>query len=405
MAESQQKALLPQGLVDYLPEEAERLEQVRSQLLTHFSTFGYRRVAPPMIEYEQGLFAEPSTSINPNHPAFTDETLSRQSFRVMDPVSQRMMAIRCDITGQIGRLADTRLKDYPRPLRLSYGGTVLRVRGDSLQPLRQLTQIGCEYFGDVNALADAEVIALALSSLYRLGVKRTGLDLTLPGLVPALLETIDCEASLKQDIRHALAQKDGSTVKAIFPVGHEAHLKTLLSLLEVNGAALNGFERLRDISKDLSKPVATIIPELEAIYHHLVTLLPSEMMKNTTVTLDLTDHRGFSYHNGVAFQIFAEHLRNELGRGGRYLTAHDGQAGTGFSLYLEELLRILPPTKPAKQLLIPTDLDTKKIDDFIQQGFNIVRAISPIEATLMGEAKRLGLSHTIDNKGTIIAIN
>ena len=52
-----------------------------------------------------------------------------------------------DMTVQVARIAVTRLKHEPRPLRLSYGGNVIRVRGNALKPERQFTQVGTELIG------------------------------------------------------------------------------------------------------------------------------------------------------------------------------------------------------------------------------------------------------------------
>ena len=80
--------------------------------------------------------------------------LASQTFRLMDPVSQRMMGVRPDMTVQVARIAVTRLKHEPRPLRLSYGGNVIRVRGSALKPERQFAQVGTELIGVDSAEAD-----------------------------------------------------------------------------------------------------------------------------------------------------------------------------------------------------------------------------------------------------------
>ena len=90
--------------------------------------------------------------------------MAPHTFRLMDPVSQRMMAVRADMTLQVARIATTRLDNAPRPLRLSYAGQVLRVRGSQLRPERQFGQAGIELIGVDNAAADAEVIALCRRS-------------------------------------------------------------------------------------------------------------------------------------------------------------------------------------------------------------------------------------------------
>ena len=95
------------------------------------------------MEFEEGLLSGTGVALAP------------QTFRLMDPISQRMMGIRADITPQIARVALSRLRTWPRPLRLSYAGEVLRVRGSQLLPGRQLYQVGAEIIGSEMPSADA----------------------------------------------------------------------------------------------------------------------------------------------------------------------------------------------------------------------------------------------------------
>ncbi len=92
----------------------------------------------------------------------------------MDPVSQRMMGVRADMTPQVGRIAASRLKGAPRPLRLSYAGQVLRVKGEQMRPERQIGQAGVELIGVESAAADAEAVLLAAEALKQLGVAQPG---------------------------------------------------------------------------------------------------------------------------------------------------------------------------------------------------------------------------------------
>ena len=170
-------ALLPEGLHDELPPEAEHEAQVLEQLTGAFAGYGYERVKPPLVEFEDSLLTGPGAG------------LGRHMFRLMDPISQRMMGVRADMTTQVARIAVTRLAQAPRPLRLFYSGQVLRVRGNQLRPERQYTQAGVELIGADSAAADAEVVLLAADALRALDVADVSIDLTLPSLVPLLCQT------------------------------------------------------------------------------------------------------------------------------------------------------------------------------------------------------------------------
>jgi len=146
MSREATRALLPAGLIDHLPPSADQAAGVVERLLACFSSHGYERVKPPMIEFEDTLLTGPAAP------------LADQTFRLMDPVSQRMMGLRADITMQVARIATTRLKKAPRPVRLAYAGDVFRVRGAQLRPERQFMQIGFELIGAPTVAADVEAM-------------------------------------------------------------------------------------------------------------------------------------------------------------------------------------------------------------------------------------------------------
>ena len=120
------KGLLPQGLRDLLPPQAEAEAALVERLMAVLAGNGYERVEPPLVEFEDNLLSGAGAA------------MAKETFRLMDPVSQRMVGVRADMTPQVARIAATRLAKAPRPLRLSYAGQVLRVKGGQLNPERQI---------------------------------------------------------------------------------------------------------------------------------------------------------------------------------------------------------------------------------------------------------------------------
>src|SRR5690606_4523653 len=187
-------------------------------------------VKPPLIEFEESLLGG---AIN---------ALATETFRLMDPVSQRMMGLRSDFTMQVARIATARLRKAPRPLRLCYAGDVLRVRGAQLRPERQFTQIGFELIGALGAAADSEAVLLAAEALQDLGIERLSVDLTSPMLVPALCQGLGLDpAGEGRALRSALDRKDAAAVKAT--AGR--HGKLFAGLLSAAGPARQALDRLR----------------------------------------------------------------------------------------------------------------------------------------------------------------
>ena len=200
MTEPTNSALLPNGLKDLLPPEARHESTVMRLVMATLAEHGYGRVDPPLVEYEETLFAGPGGR------------LAGQTFRLMDPVTQHMMGVRADMTPQVARIATTRLKSQPRPLRLAYGGQVLRVRGGQLRPERQFVQAGAELFGHDSPEADAEVIALAVEALTRVGAKGLSVDIALPTLAPELLDALAAPDAVRDAIVSALELRDTSAL-------------------------------------------------------------------------------------------------------------------------------------------------------------------------------------------------
>src|SRR5271155_141759 len=169
-------ALLPAGLRDMLPPDAETEASAVEALMEAFAAHGYARVKPPLLEFEDSLLAGAGAAV------------AEQTFRLMDPESQRMMGLRADTTPQVARIATTRLAHAPRPLRLSYAGQCLRVHGSQLAPDRQVAPAGIELVGPDNPDGHAESVWAGAEARAAAGRPRLSFDLTLPPLVPALLD-------------------------------------------------------------------------------------------------------------------------------------------------------------------------------------------------------------------------
>ncbi|WP_298726508.1 ATP phosphoribosyltransferase regulatory subunit [uncultured Ferrovibrio sp.] len=366
--------LLPAGLRDVLPPRAEWEAQASESLLASFRRHGYARVKPPLIEFEETLLAG------------SGQDLASQMFRVMDPVSQRMMALRNDITLQVARIAATRLRDAVRPLRVAYAGQVLRVRGSQLRPERQFAQAGFELIGSDALAADVEVAVLAAEAVAVLGVPGLSLDITQPLLAPAIMEAMGLEAKQARAARRALDRKDAAELKQ---VGGNA-APTLLKLLELAGparAAVDGLKALK-----LPAEAAQIVADLDALVREV-----SEAAPDLLVTLDPGEFRGFEYHMGISFTLFARNVRGELGRGGRYVTPA-GEPATGFTLYLDSVMRALPPQPPQELVYLPFGTPRSQGAKLRREGHNTWAALQKEEGDIRKAAKAAGCSHWWDGK-------
>lgn len=304
-------ALLPEGFRDRLPPTAEAAANVLHAILDSCSAHGYARVQPPLVEHEAGL------------TAWLGKPAGQALFRLSDPQSGEALAFRPDITGQIARIAATRLADAPRPLRLAYGGQVLRARAQQIDPARELTQAGAELIGSDSVAAVAEVLTMAIEALANAGVEAISVDLTLPDLVGSLAAgpwpVADPDA-----VAAALDAKDAGGLTALGAGAYRA-------LLDAAGPADKALRALSGLDAD-----ADLIARLT----DLVRLMP-----NVRVTIDPTERHGFEYQSWIGFSLFGaaggHPVRGEIGRGGAYQVRRpDGgrEPACGFSLYVDGLV-------------------------------------------------------------------
>jgi len=372
-------ALLPGGIYDLLPPEAEIEAAVTARLMGVLGAYGYERFKPPLVEFDETLLSEAGAA------------MASDTFRTMDPISHRMIGVRADMTPQVARIAATRLSHKPRPLRLSYAGQVLRVKGSQMRPERQIGQAGAELIGASGPAADVEVIAVAGEALAALGVPHLSVDLTLPTLVPAIAEAYGITGERAAGLRDALDHKDMAAVANL--AGEAGALLTrLIAAAGTGGATRAALDRL-----DLPERARLERERLGAVLDGLAATIPA-----LKVTVDPVENRGFEYHTGISFTFFARvgpelGPLGELGRGGRYQAGapEAPEPATGFTLYTDTVLRTLPAPPPRRRVLVPPDTDPARARTLRAEGWITVAALLPA-ADWRKEARRLDCGHVLE---------
>ncbi len=367
-------ALLPAGMRDVLPPEAEIEARSVEAMMDCFAAHGFQRVKTPLLEFEESLFAGSGAAT------------AEQTFRLMDPDSQRMMGLRADTTPQIARLAVTRLGAAARPLRLAYAGQCLRVRGTQLMPERQIAQAGIELIGHDAAAADAEILLTAAAALAAVGLTRISVDLTVPRLALSLLE--DFSAAEQSALARALARKDAAMVAAL----GGTRASPFLSLLEATGIAAAKIPALLGI--DLPAGARAQAVRMAEIVDAVGRQAPG-----LKLTIDPVEFRGYQYHTGICMTVFSTAGGAELGRGGRYLCG-DAEPATGMTLYPDTIVQVAPQPALRRRIFLPLGTPAAAAASLRAQQFATVAALGEGGEA---EAMRLGCSHWWNN-GRAVAV-
>ena len=352
-------ALLPPGFADLLPPFAAQETELTQTLLRLYRSHGYELVRPPLLEFEESLLTGAGSG------------LRAHTFRLMDPLSGRMLGLRADMTVQIARIATTRIAEQPRPLRLAYAGQTVQQISSEHHPERQFGQVGFELIGSASAAADAEAIILACQSLAAVGITASTLDISLPTLISAICTAHGLDVETTCDLRRALDRKDSAAVAKIG--GDAAQLAG--ALLRLGGRIEPALEGLSQLT--LPGEAMAACDYLRAVWEIIaITKLPQNIM------IDFVEHRGFEYQTGLSFTLFANAQRIELGRGGRYLSkaSNDtgpGEPATGFTFYTGGLLAAAPLSTAAQRLYIPYGSNIAIAEQYRQQGYVTVAALAP----------------------------
>ena len=357
--------LLPEGLEDRLPASAAVAARVTRAVLDCLDGHGYERVQPPTLEFEKSL-ASRMAGISP-----------RRMFRFVDPASLRTLALRSDLTPQLGRIASTSLAGAARPLRLCYAGQVVTIKGDGLDPTREHLQLGAELIGDDSVAAAGEVVAAAIEALSAAGATGLSVDFTLPDLVDTLAaKAMPLAADKIAAVRRELDAKDAGGLVA-------AGGAEYLPLLTAIGPFETAIERLAGI--DAGGALASRIAALRE--------LAARVQGKARVTLDPSERHGFEYQTWFGFMIYADGVPGSLGRGGSYQITPSDEPAIGFSLYPDRLIDALAATEPRRdKLFLPLGHDPGHAQRLRAIGWRTVAALGEQCA-----AKALGCTHRLED--------
>jgi ATP phosphoribosyltransferase regulatory subunit len=265
----------------------------------------------------------------------------RAMFRFVDPASLRTLALRSDITPQIGRIASTSLKDAARPLRLAYCGDTALIRASQLDPARERLQLGAELIGADSVAAASEAVMLAVEALRAAGLTGISVDFTLPDLVDTLAaKALPLAPEQIEAVRRELDTKDAGGLRA---AGGAAYLP----LLYATGPFATALAALREV--DAGGALKSRLDGLAAI--------AAAVGDAARITLDPTERHGFEYQSWFGFTLYADGLRRAAGRGGTYRIAGSDEPATGFTLYIDRLADAAPQPEAMRMVYLPIGHD------------------------------------------------
>ena len=190
-----------------------------------------------------------------------------------------------------------------------------------------------------------EICVVALKGLTALGTRGVTMDFALPRIVDDIFAATKTRQDGIDGLRHTLA---GPVDKAL----------SALDALALPEAACEYIARLRAVISGVEAAIAGLD------------------MNGISLTIDPLETRGFEYHGGLAFTLFAADIRGELGRGGRY-DIYEGdkpkESAAGFTLYMDTLRQGLKVQSGAEVKELSADADWAEVARLQAQGIIVKR--------------------------------
>lgn len=299
MMNQEEQWLLPDGVEEVLPGRARAIEQLRRQTLDLYQRWGYELVFPPLIEFMESLLNGGGRD------------LERETFKITDQLTGRLMGVRADITPQVARM-DAHSLRRNAPSRLCYCSSALRTRPVVAGGTRLPYQLGVELFGHAGSDSDLEVISLLLETLALSGVEQqVVLDLGHVGLFRGLLEGCDLSETEQNQLEDIYVRKARVELDS-FIASHDLPAPAAKALAALPWLA-GGVEVLNEARALLSHFSGAL-----AALDELAVLADVLGARGVRLHLDLGELRGYHYHTGCVFAAYLPGESEPVAKGGRY---------------------------------------------------------------------------------------
>ena len=307
------KRLLPLGFYELTGDEAKINYEYTKNTLESFMNDDYQLIKTSLIEFVENY----------------DKKNLENTFNFSDNISGKNLFFRDDITLQISKYISSNYDEINVPLKLCYYGDVVCLNSDEIYRERQQTQVGCEIIGSRDINSCFEVIKSTLNALEKINIIDLNISISLPDFLDKFLENINLEN--KDQLKDAIINKRISDIKILAKNYEELITETVLKN--------NDFENLdKKIRAQFMNPeIAKILDNGKKLMIFL-----QDNFEKIKFNFDLFGDNKFSYHNNIAFDIFASDFRYPIAKGGCYSIDFDNKKidAVGSTIYINFLRKI-----------------------------------------------------------------
>jgi ATP phosphoribosyltransferase regulatory subunit len=189
--------ITPEGTRDMLFEGCAVRGAVMEKLRAVFGGAGYREVSTPGFEFYD-VFASGDKA----------EYYPQESMYKMTDARGRLVAVRPDNTIPIARMAASKLRGAPLPLKLSYAQQVFRRQQELSGRSAEVMQMGVELIGASGFDTDVDMLALAIKSLDAVAASPCRVEIGHVGIFNLLIDGVDASPEDRALIHRYISAKN-----------------------------------------------------------------------------------------------------------------------------------------------------------------------------------------------------
>ncbi len=316
---------IPLGMRDIIPEEVDKKRELGNRIETVFRKYGYREIVTPSIEFYQ------------TYQMSFSELHDQEMYKFFDSEGN-ILSLRVDMTVPIARVAASKFKDEPMPLRFYYNSNVYKVRQSFGGKRSEVTDFGVELIG-LDENSDLEVLMCALDSMEAFHTGNYILEIGNSDFFKTAVSLTSLDKTQSAELASLIDNKSMVELKEYLS---SLHLKDSEKSFFLELPLLNGTEECLDRAEDISfdARLVDVIARLKQLDQQLKALGYSHF------SFDLGKVPHLDYYTGIIFEGFVEGVGTSVISGGRYdrllsLFGLDVPA-CGFSVKLDYLIDVLP---------------------------------------------------------------
>lgn len=311
--EKQNKKITPEftgGTVVYSPETMIPRLQMFSAIRDVFNKFGYSPLETPILQKESVL-----TGGDSNIRIFKIHEEAR---------TDSARALRFDLTVPFSVYLASNFGNIKLPFKRSEIGAVFRPEAAQKGRYNQFYQCDIDIAGVESGVADAEIIAVMVSTLKALNVVDFTIRVNNRKILNALPDFVGFDSSITSDVLRILDKMDKIGMDG---VKNELQSNEKTKLSAVQCEIIENFLAIKDLpAEKILEKVEQLVGSSEvgkqgiAELKEILSYLPSFGITEDSFVVDLSVARGLGYYTGIVFETTLNQLPaiGSVFSGGRY---------------------------------------------------------------------------------------